>query len=110
MLLPAVPSRRKRWLLYPPTECPPAVFPCNHSASFTPLQWLMDIAPGLPHERLPIEVVQEPGDVVFVPGGAGQAGGRGAGRECGANGEVLCRWQGAGQMVRRGAVGEVHGG
>ncbi|KAG1656500.1 hypothetical protein FOA52_012500 [Chlamydomonas sp. UWO 241] len=59
---------RKRWLLYPPSVLPPAVQP-GSSESFTTLQWLLEVAPTLPPHQAPIEVVQEAGDVMFVPGG-----------------------------------------
>ncbi|GFR41509.1 hypothetical protein Agub_g2203, partial [Astrephomene gubernaculifera] len=69
-------SGRKRWALYPPHMPPPGVLLDGdgeevHPAedSLTSLQWFLEVYPGLPPDRRPIEILQQPGDVVFVPGG-----------------------------------------
>jgi hypothetical protein len=61
-------SGRKRWALYPPHITPPGVDPMAYD-SLTSLQWLLEVYPALPKHLKPLEFVQEPGDLVFVPGG-----------------------------------------
>ncbi|GLC36015.1 hypothetical protein PLESTB_000529500 [Pleodorina starrii] len=71
-------SGRKRWALYPPHVRPPGVVLDDdgngeeaHPADdcLTSLQWFLEVYPALPPELRPIELLQNPGDVVFVPGG-----------------------------------------
>ncbi|EFJ43028.1 hypothetical protein VOLCADRAFT_38221, partial [Volvox carteri f. nagariensis] len=54
---------RKRWALYPPHEVRVS------DDGLTSLQWYLELYPSLPPEKKPIEFVQGPGEVVFVPGG-----------------------------------------
>ncbi|KAG2440826.1 hypothetical protein HXX76_003681 [Chlamydomonas incerta] len=70
-------SGRKRWALYPPHSPPPGV-PLSDDGEearpsdadgLTSLQWWLEVWPSLPPERRPIEFVQEPGEVVYIPGG-----------------------------------------
>jgi len=67
----------KRWAIYPPHHTPPGLksvlldenkVPQDYSA-FSPLRWYYEIYPYLkPHEK-PIEFVQGPGEMVFIPSG-----------------------------------------
>jgi len=68
----------KRWALYPPHKVPPgveAVFSDETesvllgSNSISSLQWFLDIYPLLSEDERPLEVLQRPGDVIFVPSG-----------------------------------------
>ncbi|GAX73493.1 hypothetical protein CEUSTIGMA_g945.t1 [Chlamydomonas eustigma] len=59
---------RKRWALYPPHITPPGVDPDSYD-TLTSLQWLLEVYPTLPSHLKPLEFIQEPGEVVFVPGG-----------------------------------------
>ncbi|KXZ56197.1 hypothetical protein GPECTOR_1g170 [Gonium pectorale] len=68
--------RRKRWALYPPHMPPPGV-PLDDDGeeagpgedALSSLQWFLEVYPGLPPEKRPVEFVQEAGQVVFIPGG-----------------------------------------
>ncbi|GLI68561.1 hypothetical protein VaNZ11_013027, partial [Volvox africanus] len=69
-------SGRKRWALYPPHVAPPGVHLDDdgeeaHTGDdgLTSLQWFLEVYPTLPPGIRPIEFVQNPGEVVFVPGG-----------------------------------------
>ena len=56
---------------------PPGVSP-GADDSLTSLQWLLEVYPLLVPEMRPIELLQEPGEVVWVPGGEWQgSSGRG---------------------------------
>ncbi|GLD97330.1 hypothetical protein PINS_up006014 [Pythium insidiosum] len=68
---------RKRWALYPPGHPPPGVGATTRDRrsgresvlDMTSLAWYLHVYPTLaPHER-PLEVLQEPGDVIYVPSG-----------------------------------------
>lgn len=74
----------KRWALYPPDVVPPGVVADTMMGSdehevdmedeydfdsLTPLQWYLEVYPGLREEDKPWEVLQRPGDTVIVPGG-----------------------------------------
>ena len=60
-------------MLYPPHVTPPAVYTSSSydggGESLTSLQWLLEVYPTLSAEQRPIDFLQEPGEVVFVPGG-----------------------------------------
>ncbi|KAJ1558393.1 hypothetical protein HK096_001405 [Nowakowskiella sp. JEL0078] len=68
-------SGRKRWALYPPSMLPPGIEfgknadGSNYFKSPTSLLWYLEIYPYLPPDRKPIEIVQEPGQIIFVPAG-----------------------------------------
>lgn len=61
---------RKRWLFYPPELSPPAggngpnIYP-----TYTITDWLDQVLPILPLEKRPIEVIQNAGDLIYVPDG-----------------------------------------
>ncbi|KAI8928391.1 hypothetical protein BC831DRAFT_448565 [Entophlyctis helioformis] len=55
---------RKRWMLYPPQIMPP-----GGSLPLSTLSWYMDVYPHLPADMRPIEIVQNPGETIFVPAG-----------------------------------------
>eukprot|EP00929_Paragymnodinium_shiwhaense_P104268 TRINITY_DN68521_c0_g1_i1.p1 TRINITY_DN68521_c0_g1~~TRINITY_DN68521_c0_g1_i1.p1 ORF type:complete len:485 (+),score=76.17 TRINITY_DN68521_c0_g1_i1:81-1535(+) len=56
----------KRWFLYPLGDYPPGDGPGGgNSAS----DWLRVVYPTLPERRRPIEFIQQPGDVVYIPDG-----------------------------------------
>lgn len=64
---------RKRWALYPPDRVPPGAMlddDGSHDVSGrTSLQWYLDVYPTLDNESKPIEVIQMPGEVIYVPCG-----------------------------------------
>ena len=83
---------RKRWAFYPPGTVPPGVSVdwgdedeggassgeadprrdgCMPDDIETPssLQWYLEVYPTLSKEQRPIEIIQNPGDVIFVPCG-----------------------------------------
>lgn len=69
---------RKRWALYPPGSVPPGVTfsslphpSCQHVDfnSAASLTWFLEVLPTLEAEDLPLEFIQEPGDIVFIPAG-----------------------------------------
>ena len=65
---------RKRWAMYPPGHIPPGVTVHNGDIyggvqSQPSASWYCEIYPKLlPHER-PLEIMQRPGDVIYVPAG-----------------------------------------
>lgn len=69
----------KRWALYPPHVTPPGVrlrkegggvTGVDLSVQMTALRWFLEVYPGLSAEDRPhLEFVQQPGEVVYVPGG-----------------------------------------
>jgi len=68
----------KRWALYPPDCTPPGVSAIfegpddkelAHAESPTSLQWYLDVYPTLTEEQRPLEIIQNPGDVIFIPSG-----------------------------------------
>ncbi len=65
---------RKRWAMYPPGHIPPGVF-VHGGDIYAGVQsppsasWYCEVYPNLlPHER-PLEIMQRPGDIIFVPAG-----------------------------------------
>eukprot|EP00026_Physarum_polycephalum_P002264 Phypoly_transcript_02270.p1 GENE.Phypoly_transcript_02270~~Phypoly_transcript_02270.p1 ORF type:complete len:908 (+),score=182.89 Phypoly_transcript_02270:120-2726(+) len=66
---------KKRWLLYPPGDLPPGVIPSlaptgEHVFISPPsLLWLLEVYPQLAEDEKPIECIQNPGEVIFVPAG-----------------------------------------
>ena len=63
---------KKRWTLYPPTIVPPGVEIDEYGEIYGemhPLEWFLEIYPHLEEGERPFEVQQEPGDIIFVPGG-----------------------------------------
>jgi len=68
-------SGRKRWALYPPDIIPPGViFRTSWEGevkfeSVFPVEWYFSVYPLLAPEDRPIEIVQEPGEMIYVPRG-----------------------------------------
>ncbi|KDO34021.1 hypothetical protein SPRG_01295 [Saprolegnia parasitica CBS 223.65] len=62
---------RKRWAMYPPDHPPPGVELLNNEAAvhMTSLEWYLNVYPTLAPEDRPYEVVQEPGETIYVPSG-----------------------------------------
>ncbi|CAK4081369.1 unnamed protein product [Aphanomyces euteiches] len=63
---------RKRWALYPPGRQPPGITLLEEdiaSPSITTLDWYLHVYPTLADEDKPMEIIQEPGDVISVPSG-----------------------------------------
>ncbi|OQR96678.1 histone arginine demethylase [Achlya hypogyna] len=62
---------RKRWALYPPHHPPPGVRLEDGEAAvnMTSLEWYLNVYPTLRPEEQPYEVVQEPGETIYVPSG-----------------------------------------
>jgi hypothetical protein len=66
---------RKRWALYPPNSPPPGIAVGKNdkgretALNMTSLHWYLHVYPTLPPHQRPIEVVQEDGDVIYVPSG-----------------------------------------
>ncbi|CAO3563016.1 unnamed protein product [Mortierella alpina] len=61
-------SGHKRWALYPPHMIPPGHDPTS-STRLTSVAWYLDVYPFLPQESRPIEIVQNPGQTIYVPSG-----------------------------------------
>eukprot|EP01100_Stratorugosa_tubuloviscum_P005992 TRINITY_DN261_c0_g1_i1.p1 TRINITY_DN261_c0_g1~~TRINITY_DN261_c0_g1_i1.p1 ORF type:complete len:527 (+),score=221.65 TRINITY_DN261_c0_g1_i1:62-1642(+) len=68
-------SGRKRWALYPPHICPPNVKATqdedgeiSYNSPYV-VKWLLQTYPTLPAQWKPIEVIQEPGEIIWVPSG-----------------------------------------
>uniref|UniRef100_K3WNU6 JmjC domain-containing protein n=1 Tax=Globisporangium ultimum (strain ATCC 200006 / CBS 805.95 / DAOM BR144) TaxID=431595 RepID=K3WNU6_GLOUD len=66
---------RKRWAIYPPDSPPPGVSTGKngqgreHALNMTSLSWYLHVYPTLlPHQK-PIEIIQEEGEVIYVPSG-----------------------------------------
>ena len=65
---------RKRWAMYPPGHVPPGVMVYGgdiYAGVHSPpsASWYCEVYPKLlPHER-PFEIMQRPGDIIFVPAG-----------------------------------------
>eukprot|EP00743_Colponemidia_sp_Colp-15_P009092 GILK01009918.1.p1 GENE.GILK01009918.1~~GILK01009918.1.p1 ORF type:complete len:872 (+),score=148.00 GILK01009918.1:352-2616(+) len=68
----------KRWAIYPPSFVPPGMSmspsantlgPFSTEGEVTPLQWFLDVYPTLSEDLKPLEIMQYPGDTIFVPGG-----------------------------------------
>eukprot|EP00013_Stygamoeba_regulata_P012155 CAMPEP_0177676296 /NCGR_PEP_ID=MMETSP0447-20121125/27709_1 /TAXON_ID=0 /ORGANISM="Stygamoeba regulata, Strain BSH-02190019" /LENGTH=500 /DNA_ID=CAMNT_0019184841 /DNA_START=262 /DNA_END=1761 /DNA_ORIENTATION=+ len=64
---------KKRWALYPPGVAPLGTKPVWRDEEFESdvesLQWYLEVYPHLKDEDKPLEFIQHPGDIVFVPGG-----------------------------------------
>jgi ankyrin repeat protein len=50
---------RKRWFLYPPAQ---AIYSVKHIH-----EWYTQDYPNLPQDQKPLECIQEPGDLIYVP-------------------------------------------
>ncbi|KAG0056455.1 hypothetical protein BGZ83_004962 [Gryganskiella cystojenkinii] len=61
-------SGHKRWALYPPHITPPGHDPTSPTR-LTSVSWYLDVYPMLPPEARPLEIVQYPGQTIFVPTG-----------------------------------------
>ncbi|KAF9924015.1 hypothetical protein FBU30_005945 [Linnemannia zychae] len=61
-------SGHKRWALYPPHTIPPGHDPMSPVRK-TSVSWYLDVYPHLPPESLPLEIVQNPGQTIYVPSG-----------------------------------------
>ena len=65
---------RKRWAMYPPGHIPPGVTVHGGDIyagveSLPSASWYCEVYPNLlPHQR-PLEIMQRPGDIIFVPAG-----------------------------------------
>ncbi|BDA43423.1 probable bifunctional arginine demethylase and lysyl-hydroxylase JM at N-terminal half [Coccomyxa sp. Obi] len=70
----ALVSGVKRWALYSPGQKPPGVnvwVDENNDVQWdspSSLTWFLEVYPTLEPEERPLEVVQHPGEVIFVPG------------------------------------------
>jgi hypothetical protein len=61
---------RKRWLMYPPTMTPPAGGSGPNAVPTYPITfWFSDILPTLDAAHKPIECMQHPGDLMYIPEG-----------------------------------------
>jgi hypothetical protein len=61
---------RKRWALYPPQTRPPGLaFADGRYAAPKAFRWFLEVYPFLKPEERPIELIQEAGEVIFVPSG-----------------------------------------
>ncbi|KAF9361997.1 hypothetical protein BGX26_008169 [Mortierella sp. AD094] len=61
-------SGHKRWVLYPPNMIPPGHDPTSLER-MSSVEWYLDVYPFLPSELRPIEIVQHPGQTIYVPSG-----------------------------------------
>ena len=63
----------KRVSFYPPEVIPPGVdeelIHSDYYASEDTMEWYRDTYPSLPLERLPLEVLVHPGEILFIPSG-----------------------------------------
>jgi hypothetical protein len=60
--------------LYPPSAAPPGInyVKGKNSVSYNspkPFRWYIETYPFLTQEERPIELIQEPGEIIFVPAG-----------------------------------------
>eukprot|EP00747_Dinoflagellata_sp_TGD_P170962 gnl/TRDRNA2_/TRDRNA2_203822_c0_seq1.p1 gnl/TRDRNA2_/TRDRNA2_203822_c0~~gnl/TRDRNA2_/TRDRNA2_203822_c0_seq1.p1 ORF type:complete len:563 (-),score=89.94 gnl/TRDRNA2_/TRDRNA2_203822_c0_seq1:75-1763(-) len=55
----------KRWLLYPPQANPPG----GVHGSWPIFDWLRNVYPDLKESQKPLECIQKPGDVLYIPEG-----------------------------------------
>lgn len=62
---------RKRWALYPPGIIPPGVVLDDNEdiSGLTSLRWYLEIYPTLSEMEKPLEMIQNPGEVIYVPSG-----------------------------------------
>ncbi|KAJ3001028.1 hypothetical protein HDV02_000097 [Globomyces sp. JEL0801] len=65
---------RKKWIMFPPNQIPPGVFPSADGSEVTSpvslTEWFMNYyqeTQNLPPELRPIEAVCNPGEIIFVP-------------------------------------------
>jgi hypothetical protein len=68
----AVVFGKKRWILHPPHEQPIGVGPDNsdYYNAPGPLRYLLEIYPKIkPTDPHPLECIQYPGEIIYVPGG-----------------------------------------
>ncbi|KAF9357587.1 hypothetical protein BGX34_009296 [Mortierella sp. NVP85] len=61
-------SGHKRWALYPPHIVPPGHNPSS-SKRLSSVEWYLDVYPFLSPELRPKEIVQYPGQTIYVPSG-----------------------------------------
>ncbi|KAF9969552.1 hypothetical protein BGZ73_008056 [Actinomortierella ambigua] len=61
-------SGHKRWALYPPHMVPPGHDP-ESSKRLSSVEWYLGVYPYLSPETRPIEIVQHPGQTIYVPSG-----------------------------------------
>ncbi|KAF8976183.1 hypothetical protein BGZ46_008478 [Entomortierella lignicola] len=61
-------SGHKRWALYPPHVIPPGHDP-DSLERLSSVEWYLDVYPSLPSGLRPIEIVQHPGQTIYVPSG-----------------------------------------
>lgn len=64
----------KRWTLFPPGVTPPGVdghddFYSDDYSSPKPLRWHLEEGPVIESDLQPVEVIQGPGEIIFVPSG-----------------------------------------
>jgi len=64
---------RKRWTIWPPDVIPPGVdkdlIDTEFYASPDVMKWFVDVYPKVRDEQRPLEIIQEEGEVIFVPSG-----------------------------------------
>eukprot|EP01048_Picozoa_sp_COSAG05_P010779 COSAG05_NODE_971_length_6368_cov_3.026320_3_plen_515_part_00 len=61
---------RKRWFLYPPTMTPPGGGSGSNMVPTFPITyWLSDVYPRLAESHKPVECMQHPGDLLYIPEG-----------------------------------------
>jgi hypothetical protein len=69
----ALAQGRKRWTLYPPDVIPLGVdkdlIDTEFYASPDVMKYYLEVYPFLPNKQKPMEVIQEAGEVIFVPSG-----------------------------------------
>ncbi|KAG0241125.1 hypothetical protein BGW41_006231 [Actinomortierella wolfii] len=65
---PSGTSGHKRWALYPPHMVPPGHDP-RSSKRLSSVEWYLEVYPYLSPETRPIEIVQYPGQTIYVPSG-----------------------------------------
>eukprot|EP00966_Prymnesium_polylepis_P114747 2651753-Prymnesium_polylepis.1 len=62
-------SGAKRWLLFPPSTDPAVLFREAMEEDLEAVQWLHECYPHLPKETNGFDLIQQPGQTVFVPHG-----------------------------------------
>ncbi|KAG0252279.1 hypothetical protein DFQ27_008170 [Actinomortierella ambigua] len=65
---PSGTSGHKRWALYPPHMVPPGYDP-QSVKRLSSVEWYLGVYPLLSPEARPIEIVQHPGQTIYVPSG-----------------------------------------
>eukprot|EP01048_Picozoa_sp_COSAG05_P004489 COSAG05_NODE_243_length_13035_cov_115.270022_8_plen_376_part_00 len=78
---------RKQWYLYPPSSTPPNTSTTSKDGNAVsgPSEWVDRVLPRLPLAKHPQEVLQQPGQVVYIPEGWWHAT---QNEHCDPNGEV----------------------